>query len=428
MGLRMPQLRRPALPRRDLQPLEERLRLAGAAVQERPHHEGRFRAYLAMLAKMGDGGNAFVAHLLRRLQQGSHVKVGDCRKLRSSQDRESLESFEERLQLSAQQNFDLIRFTRADAVSRSFGEAKLILDALLSTAGAFDATYQLLDRRSRDLMVDIWAYRILGFERIKLATNTPAYWEALRQSHNCVIDEGVLPAGIPDWRLDLFDLGPLGLNIKLYCMPMVVGVTILGDQYRYSDADLSIGVEPGDIVIDGGGCWGDTAVHFAEAVGPAGKIFSFEFVPGNGEIFDGTVSLNPTLAPRIERIPRALWSQSSRPLRYQSAGPGTHIAWDGRDSLDEAETQTIDDFVAANHLPCVNFIKLDIEGAELPALMGAEETIRQFKPRLAVSLYHRPDDMATIPHFLNDLGVGYAFRLGHSTIHREETVLFAKPV
>jgi hypothetical protein len=70
---------------------------------------------------------------------------------------------------------------------------------------------------------------------------------------------------------------------------------------------------------------------------------------------------------------------------------------------------------------------MDIEGAELPALRGAEATLRAFRPKLAIALYHRLDDFIDIPAYLDGLGLGYAFFLGHFTIHSEETVLFARP-
>ena len=69
---------------------------------------------------------------------------------------------------------------------------------------------------------------------------------------------------------------------------------------------------------------------------------------------------------------------------------------------------------------------MDIEGSELAALQGAEQTLRKFKPKLAVSVYHALQDFWTIPQYLNQLGLGYRFYLRHFTIHAEETVLFAK--
>ena len=68
---------------------------------------------------------------------------------------------------------------------------------------------------------------------------------------------------------------------------------------------------------------------------------------------------------------------------------------------------------------------MDIEGAELNALKGAEETIRRFKPKLAITVYHSLNDFWEIPEWLESLGLGYKFYLRHFTIHAEETVLFA---
>jgi hypothetical protein len=75
----------------------------------------------------------------------------------------------------------------------------------------------------------------------------------------------------------------------------------------------------------------------------------------------------------------------------------------------------------------VDYIKMDIEGAGFAALEGARETIRKFKPKLAISVYHSLGDFARIPSFLSGIGVPYRFFHSHATIHEEETVLFAAP-
>ena len=69
---------------------------------------------------------------------------------------------------------------------------------------------------------------------------------------------------------------------------------------------------------------------------------------------------------------------------------------------------------------------MDIEGSELAALQGAEQTLRQFKPNLAISIYHKFADFFEIPSYLHGLGLGYRFYLDHYTIHAEETVLYAR--
>lgn len=90
------------------------------------------------------------------------------------------------------------------------------------------------------------------------------------------------------------------------------------------------------------------------------------------------------------------------------------------------ETQSIDDFVAANSVARVDFIKMDIEGAEPDALIGAEKTIRKHRPQLAISVYHDLRHFASIPRWIADLNLGYRLYLDHFTIHAEETVLFAR--
>ena len=66
-----------------------------------------------------------------------------------------------------------------------------------------------------------------------------------------------------------------------------------------------------------------------------------------------------------------------------------------------------------------------IEGSELAALRGAESTIRRWRPKLAISIYHRPEDFFVIPSWIDSLGLGYRFYLDHYSIHGEETVLYA---
>jgi FkbM family methyltransferase len=61
---------------------------------------------------------------------------------------------------------------------------------------------------------------------------------------------------------------------------------------------------------------------------------------------------------------------------------------------------TIDQLVHDLKLTKVDFIKMDIEGAEVPALHGARDTILRFRPRLAVGTYHRPDDLAGVEKVL----------------------------
>ena len=68
---------------------------------------------------------------------------------------------------------------------------------------------------------------------------------------------------------------------------------------------------------------------------------------------------------------------------------------------------TIDKIVAELKLPHVDFIKMDIEGAEKPAIKGAENTIKRFRPRMSLSTEHLADDSAAIPALVHSIEPGY---------------------
>src|SRR5690606_21058481 len=91
----------------------------------------------------------------------------------------------------------------------------------------------------------------------------------------------------------------------------------------------------------------------------------------------------------------------------------------------KSSTISIDDFVRENNPEKIDFIKMDIEGAETFSLDGAMETIKTFKPKLAISVYHSLPDFYNILRMIKDLNLGYKFFLRHATIHSQETVLFA---
>ena len=68
---------------------------------------------------------------------------------------------------------------------------------------------------------------------------------------------------------------------------------------------------------------------------------------------------------------------------------------------------------------------MDVEGSEYNALLGAEKTIAAHKPTLAISVYHKPQDIWEIPALILKLNPDYRFYLGHYSIARGETVLYA---
>lgn len=75
----------------------------------------------------------------------------------------------------------------------------------------------------------------------------------------------------------------------------------------------------------------------------------------------------------------------------------------------------------------MSFIKMDIEGADLEALKGCQNTIRRYHPKLAISVYHKPEDIIEIPCYIKELVPEYRLYLRHYGNGDTETVLYALP-
>ena len=80
----------------------------------------------------------------------------------------------------------------------------------------------------------------------------------------------------------------------------------------------------------------------------------------------------------------------------------------------------VDSYVREKRLPRVDFIKLDVEGAELDVLKGAATTIARWKPILILSAYHKWDDFWTLRNFVKSIRADYEFALRHYTMSHED--------
>jgi FkbM family methyltransferase len=286
---------------------------------------------------------------------------------------------------------------------------------------------RLQDAESRHLLIELMAYRALGYRKVKLPLNSPAYWQKLDALEREAESGDPIELDFRKWKLNRYDLSDEGYPIQVYARASGVFTQLVLQQYRCVTADHCIEVGAGETVIDAGGCYGDTALYFAHKTGIAGRVLSFEFMPNNLTIFQSNLALNPDLANCIQIVPNPLWSSSNSKLFVEGVGPAARVTSTPRNtSSTRVETLCIDDLVQREQLERVDFIKMDIEGAELEALKGAEAVIQRDRPKLAISVYHKLHDFWTIPLWIDSLGLGYRFYLRHFTIHAEETVLFAE--
>lgn len=177
-----------------------------------------------------------------------------------------------------------------------------------------------------------------------------------------------------------------------------------------------------------GGCFGDTALYFAHEVGENGHVYTIEFIPSNLEIMTKNLGLNENLKQRITIVERPLWNVSNEKLYYMDQGAASSVSFTKTDDFNEETlTISIDDLVKERNIPKIDFIKMDIESAEMNALKGATQTIQTFRPKLAIAIYHQVNDFANVVNFIAELDLEYKFYLGHYTIYAQETILFAVP-
>jgi FkbM family methyltransferase len=219
-----------------------------------------------------------------------------------------------------------------------------------------------------------------------------------------------------------YELDFAGERIALNAWWANVAWTFFFRQYHLLRDAVRVAPDPGDRVIDAGACFGDTALAFAAAVGQSGRVLSFEIDPKNAAVARRNLERNPALAERI-RLRECALAQAQTPLYLHGSGPGAFVA--ATPSAHALEVTTIDRLLELGELERVDFIKMDIEGAEASARAGAQQALRRFRPKLAISVYHHPEHLWSIARWLDAQRLGYRFYLEHYTIHYEETVLYA---
>ncbi len=279
--------------------------------------------------------------------------------------------------------------------------------------------YELLsDDESKEKYIELLIFKILGNMKVKLSLNNKSFWDTRKDVNNLKKNNQILKI-TKNKELFRYDLSNLGLNAELFYHNNGIVTTFMLEQYSYTSM---VTVVKDDIVIDCGGCWGDTALFFSDK--GAKKVYVYEFVESNIEIMKKNLDLNEKLKKKIKIIEKAVWSESGMIVEYNDKGPSSRVK-QGVKKPRTVKTLTIDDLVKNENIEHVNFIKMDIESAEMEALKGAEKTIRKFKPKLAISVYHKADDFIVIPRYINELNKNYKFYLDYYTIFGEEIILYA---
>lgn len=173
-----------------------------------------------------------------------------------------------------------------------------------------------------------------------------------------------------------------------------------------------------EVFVDGGCCNGETALYFSKwATKGYNYIYSFEANPEAIPICKKTFT-NNNLKGKV--IDKGLWDkETSLHFNIADNSAGSRIKETGEEII---QTIALDDVLNGEQ---VTFIKMDVEGAEYKALIGSEKTIKKWRPRLAICVYHKPEDIFEIPALLLSMHSDYQFVLRHYMSKQYETVLYA---
>ena len=289
--------------------------------------------------------------------------------------------------------------------------------------------YSLLaDERSRGVLVDVLLMEVLGPWHVPTsisAQDFTARCRALERSHREDGEPIFSPYGHP---LPLLRWPLAEGSLRIYAHPLQLVEFFDLEQYAYRQVEPPVAASPGDVVLEAGGGWGDTALYFAAAVGAAGRVISVEFVEENLDLLRRNLETNPDLEPRVQVVPAALWRDSGERLAFKPAGPASALlpASGANAGAGEVETITIDDLRDQVGRP-LDMVKLDVEGAEQQALAGAAATLAEDRPKLAIAVYHSLDDLIEVPRRLAALEAVYELFLDHTVPGPHETILFARP-
>lgn len=174
-----------------------------------------------------------------------------------------------------------------------------------------------------------------------------------------------------------------------------------------------------EVFADIGALNGDTSKLFIKwCKGEFRHIYCFE--PDERNIDKCKVNLATELNNgKVTLIPKGAWNKTGKMSFVQQANGTSMIGDDGEVSIN---TITMDEALTGKN---VTFIKMDIEGAEYPALQAAEEVIKNDKPKLAISVYHCSEDILRIPELILRYNPNYRLYLRHYSPFENETILYA---
>ena len=161
----------------------------------------------------------------------------------------------------------------------------------------------------------------------------------------------------------------------------------------------------GGVVVDAGACAGEFALYASRKVGPSGRVFLLEPDPANTALCDEIFSLNGGRPSNLVVLKEGLWKSagelafkaglsSDSALVEAAVGAATLAGSEGGQTI-SVPVDSLDGLADRFDLRRMDFVKMDIEGAEIEAVEGARNVMSRFKPKFAIAAYHVRDGEMT---------------------------------
>jgi FkbM family methyltransferase len=187
----------------------------------------------------------------------------------------------------------------------------------------------------------------------------------------------------------------------------------LAEQQRKIYGTGAFGPQAGDITLD---CGANVGVTVREELAAGAKtVVAIEPAPENLECLRRNYP-QEIATGRVIVVAKGVWDHDdSLTLRVDpknSAADTFVLHREGTVDVEKVPLVTIDEIMAELKLPRVDYIKLDIEGAEPKALAGAKETLAKYKPRISIATYHEPDHPRVIPELIRAARPDYQMQCG----------------
>ncbi len=192
-----------------------------------------------------------------------------------------------------------------------------------------------------------------------------------------------------------------------------------GGTPQYFDKHF-VSCDDNEVFVDCGGFTGDTVEAYIREFGQYKHIYVYEPSGDNIQSCRDNLSGYPNVTVRQCGVgeKHAYLSMS------ESKDSSTFMEGEQKENGEGIEIISLDNDIKEK----ITFLKMDIEGFEIPALLGAKRHIREDFPKLAICTYHIISDMWEIPRLIDAIHPGYRFYMRHYDSSRNwETVLYAIP-